>query len=192
LGYWGFHFQNFNLIYFCRIKKIEFLFHNLHCLSYFNQLFIWILFEFIQLFICILCEFFLFIHLLLNLIILIIVLLSSLFEISSTSLSFKSFTAELLTFVVDMLPHITCVSTLGFMHLRPSFWLKVLISYFLSRNKIFFYGRFSFMEVLGFELRALQLLGRYCTSWATLSALLCPFSWMFRQDWEVARLWCVF
>jgi hypothetical protein len=64
--------------------------------------------------------------------------LTSLFKISSISLLLKSFVVEMLTFGGDMLLFflITCVSMLGVTHLRPSHWLKGLITCSLSVEKV--------------------------------------------------------
>jgi hypothetical protein len=54
-----------------------------------------------------------------------------LFEISCTSLLCKSFIVELLTFGRDMMPCILYyfVSTLGFMHLRPSHSVEIVFMF---------------------------------------------------------------
>jgi hypothetical protein len=107
----NFLFDFFQYFYVC----IEFLFHTLHCLLYFIQLFICILLELIQTFIC---DLFTFIDHPYN-------HSFEIFEISSTSLSLVSIIMLLSCFF-----HISYVSALGFVHLRKNHWkIKSLYSF---------------------------------------------------------------
>jgi hypothetical protein len=70
--------------------------------------------------------------------------LKSLLEISSISLSFKSFIVELLTLGGAMLLcffHITCVSVLRFIHLRPNCGLEVLFTCILSTEIVLLFSQ---------------------------------------------------
>jgi hypothetical protein len=54
------------------------------------------------------------------------------FEVSSSSLLLKYIIVELLAFRGVMLPFFSCVSTLGFTHPGPSYYLEALIFHIIS------------------------------------------------------------